>query len=198
MRFADAAAGLLICSMGMGGPLPTPSPYSPPMTAPRRWPLAMAAALLAAGCSNSPDNPDTPDAARPASPHASAPPSSGTPTTLATPTATSAFCLDLNTFQVGVVTFRSDVGAAIDGKALDFEDLRTRAVLIAHMGKEMKASAPQDIAEEFRVVLKAIETSASRLKEGTKVRDVVDPLFGEQNLPAFDAVNDYDCDPSEG
>lgn len=158
----------------------------------------MAAALLAAGCSNSPDTPDTPDAARPASPHASAPPSSGTPTTLPTPTATSAFCLDLNTFQVGVVTFRSDVGAAIDGKALDFEDLRTRAVLIAHMGKEMKASAPQDIAEEFRVVLKAIETSASRLKEGTKVRDVVDPLFGEQNLPAFDAVNDYDCDASEG
>ncbi|KUN98550.1 hypothetical protein [Streptomyces caeruleatus] len=167
------------------------------MTAPRSWPLwplALAAALTAAGCSNSPDTTSS------ASPRASAPQPSSPPTTRPSPTApspTSAFCLDLDAFQVGVVTFRSDVGAAIEGQPLDFEDLRTRAVLIARMGEEMKADAPQDIADEFRVVLKAIDTSARGLKKGAKVRDVVDPLYGERNLPAFDAVNDYDCDASQ-
>ncbi|MDF3148394.1 hypothetical protein [Streptomyces sp. T21Q-yed] len=151
----------------------------------------MAAALTLAGCSNSPD------AAPSASASASAPTSSSTSTARPTATATSAFCLDLSTFQVGVVAFRSDVGAAIEGQPLDFEDLRRRAALIAHTGREMKASAPPDIAEEFRTVLKAIDTSASRLKPDAKVRDVVDPLYGEPNRPAFDAVDNYDCDAED-
>ncbi|MFJ7771031.1 hypothetical protein ACIQ1J_22150 [Streptomyces sp. NPDC097107] len=42
-------------------------------------------------------------------------------------------------------------------------------------------------------MLKAIATSAGHLKPGAKTRDVVDPVYGERNRPAFDAVNDYDC-----
>lgn len=152
----------------------------------------MVAALMTAGCSS------FPDAAPPASVPESTPAPSSTPTARPTATASSAFCLDLTTFQVGVVAFRSDVGAAIEGQPLDFEDLRTRAALITHTGREMKASAPRDIAEEFRVVLKAIDSSARSLKKGARVRDVVDPLYGEHNSPAFDAVNDYDCAAPEG
>jgi hypothetical protein len=147
----------------------------------------MGAALLLAGCSSSPNG--TADGAAPTS----APASPSTSTARPATTPSSAFCLDLSAFQVGVVVFRADVGKAIQGEPLDFEELRQRADTIARLGKEMRSSAPSDIAEEFRTVLKAIDTSASGLKEGAKVRDVVDPLYGEENLPAFDAVNDYDC-----
>ncbi|MFI7408924.1 hypothetical protein ACIBU0_09685 [Streptomyces sp. NPDC049627] len=161
------------------------------MTAPRRGILAMAAALMVAGCSSS----GSPDAAPTASSPAA---TSSTPRPRPTATATSAFCLDLETFQVGVVAFRSDVGAAIEGQPLDFEDLRARAALIARTGKEMQASAPRDIAGHFRAVLKAIDASASGLKQGAKVRDVVDPLYGKHILPAFDAVDSYDCGAVDG
>lgn len=73
-----------------------------------------------------------------------------------------------------------------------------RTVLIAHTGREMQASAPPDIAEQFRAVLKAVDTSAGRLKPGAKVRDVVDPLYGEHVLLTFDAVDDYGCDAADG
>jgi hypothetical protein len=155
------------------------------MTALCRWIFAMAAALMLAGCS-------TPDSA----PAASGPEASNTSnsaTASATPTATSVFCLDLETFQVGIVVFRGDVLRAVRGQPLDFEDLRKRAVYIAHIGKEMQESAPPDIAEQFRAVLKAIRTSASRLKSGAKVRDVVNPLYGDHINPTFDAVNTYRC-----
>jgi hypothetical protein len=111
-------------------------------------------------------------------------------------TTASAFCLDLTTFQVGLTVFRGDVGKAIRGQPLDFEDLRKRAALISHMGEEMRASAPSDIAEEFRTVLSAVKTSASKLKTGSSVRDVVDPLYGKRNQPAFDAVDKYTCGPN--
>lgn len=158
------------------------------MTAPRRWIFATAAVLMTAGCSGSPG------AASPASVPASSSPSTTRPST----TPTSAFCLDLTTFQVGVVAFRADAGAAIQGEPLDFQELRRKAALIADMGEKMQASAPPDIAEEFSAVRKAIATSASRLKPGAKVRDVVDPLYGERNRPAFDAVDDYDCGAADG
>ncbi|MFE0801618.1 hypothetical protein [Streptomyces sp. NPDC058812] len=158
------------------------------MTAPRRWILAIAAATTMAGCSSSPE------AASPkASPPASTPASSSTPTPRPSATATSAFCLDLPTLQVGVIAYSAEVGAAIEGEPLDFEELRRKATLIADMGERMQASAPPDIAQHFRTVLKAIDTSASHLKSGAKTRDVVDPVYGERNRPAFDAVNDYDC-----
>jgi hypothetical protein len=40
---------------------------------------------------------------------------------------------------------------------------------------------------------RAISISASRLKPGAKVRDVVLPRFGEDVRPAFDAVDKYEC-----
>ncbi|MEJ1199284.1 MULTISPECIES: hypothetical protein [unclassified Streptomyces] len=159
------------------------------MTAPLRWTLAIvAAATTMAGCSNSPEAapPET-------APPTSAPASSSTPTTRPSATATSAFCLDLSTFQVGVIAYSAEVGAAIEGEPLDFKELRRKAVLIAGMGERMQASAPPDVAKHFRTVLKAIDTSASHLKSGAKTRDVVDPVYGERNRPAFDAVNNYDC-----
>ncbi|MGH3392409.1 MAG: hypothetical protein ACRDOO_26365 [Actinomadura sp.] len=152
------------------------------MTTPRSWSCAMALALMTAGCS-------TPAAAPPAPPSPKASSTAAAPT----PSPTSAFCLDLTTFQVGVVVFRGDVGKAIRGQPLDFEDLRQRAVMIDLIGKKMQASAPPDIAGQFRTVLKAINTSASRLKPGANVRDVVDPLYGKRNRPAFDAVEHYEC-----
>ncbi|MET9831207.1 hypothetical protein ABZ078_18335 [Streptomyces sp. NPDC006385] len=85
------------------------------------------------------------------------------------------------------------MGEALQGQPLDLEDLRQRAALITHTGRSMQASAPPDIAKQFRAVLNAIDTSASRLKPGAKTRDVVDPLYGEDIVPAFRAVDEYDC-----
>lgn len=156
------------------------------MTASRRWILAIAAAMMIAACSSSPEAPPTASAPAPSTP-------SSTPTARPSATATSAFCLDLPTFQVGLITYRADVGAAIEGEPLDFKELRRKAALIANMGETMQASTPPDIAEHFRTVLEAIDTSAHHLKSGATVRDVVDPVYGERNRPAFDAVSDYDC-----
>ncbi|MCX4884238.1 MULTISPECIES: hypothetical protein [unclassified Streptomyces] len=152
----------------------------------------MAAALLTAGCSRSPDT--APPRSLPAS--SSPPPSASTARPSAT--ATSAFCLDLSTFQVGVIAYRSEVGAAIEGQPLDFKGLRRKAALIADIGERMRSSAPPDIAEEFRTVLKAIDTSASNLKSDAEARDVLDPVYGERNRPAFDAVDHYDCGAEGG
>jgi hypothetical protein len=149
-----------------------------------RTTILVLATFMMAGCS-------TTDAAR----SASAPRTSPTATATASPSRTtaSAFCLDLTTFKVGVTVFRGDVGKAIEGQRLDFKDLRKRAALIAHMGEEMRASAPPDIAKQFRTVLGAVKTSASKLKTGSSVRDVVDPLYGKRNQSAFDAVDKYTC-----
>ena len=57
----------------------------------------------------------------------------------------------------------------------------------------MRASAPADIGPQFRTVLSAVKSSASELKPGSSVRDVVEPLYGKRNQPAFDAVNKYTC-----
>lgn len=149
----------------------------------------MAAAMTMSGCSSSPK-----DASTDSAPSASAPISSSTPATRPSPSATSAFCLDLSTFQVGVIGYSSEVGAATEGEPLDFEELRRKAALIANMGEGMQASAPPDVAKHFRTVLKAIETSASNLKSGATTRDVLEPVYGERNRPAFDAVNNYECD----
>ena len=148
--------------------------------------FAVAAVLMVTGCS-------APDTTAPA-PAASVAPSASTaaPAT----TAASAFCLDLTAFQVGVVVFRGDLVDAVRGKPLDIEDLRQRAANIAYTGQQMQASAPPDISTQFRAVLDAIATAASRLKPGAQVRDVVEPVFNDQINPAFDAVNNYEC-PTE-
>jgi hypothetical protein len=151
------------------------------MTGPRTMIFAMAA-LAMAGCSST-------DTARPAATAGASHPAPPSPTR----TAASAFCLDLSTFQVAVIMYRSEAGKAIDGKPLDFKDLRERAAMIAQYGAEMRGSAPPDIAARFRTVLTAVKGSASRLKTGSSVRDVVDPLYGARNRPAFDAVDRYHC-----
>jgi hypothetical protein len=94
---------------------------------------------------------------------------------------------------MGVIAYSAEVGAAIDGEPLDFEELRRKAALIADTGEPMQASAPPDIAEEFRTVLKAIDTSVSSLESGANAHDVLDPVYGERNRPAFEAVENYDC-----
>jgi hypothetical protein len=153
------------------------------MTIPRTTTLVMTAFVMA-GCS-------TTNAARPASTPRTSPTATASPRR----TTASAFCLDLTTFQVGVTVFRGEVGKAIERQPLDFKDLRKKAAIIAHMGEEMRASAPPDIAEQFRTVLSAVKTSASKLKTGSSVRDVVDPLYGKRYQPAFDAVDKYKCGP---
>lgn len=161
------------------------------MIAPHRIILALAAALTLAGCSDSPgDEPES-------SPRASSASKSGSPS--ASPAAKpgpdpdSAFCLDLEVYQVGVVVLRSDMLKAAQGEPTDIEDLKQRAATVEMMGDEMKASAPPDIAEDFRAVRKAIHTSASRLKPGASGAAVVGPLLGDGINPAFDAVNEYGC-----
>lgn len=144
--------------------------------------LAVTAALTLVGCASPPPEP------APASP----PPASNT--TAAAPTTTakvSGFCLNLTGFQVGLVVFKADVSKAANGEKLDFEDLKKRAALIEITAKPMREDAPPEIAEQFRQVLDAVATTASRLKPGAKVRDLLDPLYGEATKAAFAAVQDY-------
>jgi hypothetical protein len=140
----------------------------------------LAAALMIAGCSSR---------------HAAAPRKPAPKASSASPAATqtSAFCLDLTTFQVGAVVYRADVLGAAQGRSPDIGDLKKRAAIIGHTGKEMRASAPPDIAARFRAVLDAISISALRLKPGAKVREIVTPLFNEHINPAFDSVDKYKC-----
>lgn len=136
-------------------------------------------ALTVAACSNT----------HAAKPRATPKPATTRPSTKAA----SAFCLDLTAFQVGVVVFRGDVVDMVRGKRPDLKDLRRRAALIGVTGTEMRASAPPDIAEQFRVALKAIKTSASHMKAGATVGDVVRPVFNDRVNPAFDALDKYRC-----
>jgi hypothetical protein len=159
------------------------------MSSPRRWISAtiaapmMVTAMMTAGCSGSAE----PDADS----HAGAPSPSAPASPSASPT--SAFCLDLTPFQVGVVVYRGDLVDAVHSQQLDVKDLQQRAAVIARMGEEMQASAPPDIAKQFRTVLGAIRRSSSNLKPHSQLRDAVTPVFNEKVNPSFDAVNEYDC-----
>lgn len=155
--------------------------YGQTVTTHRMMVALVSAALAVAGCSTS---------ASPASPASKAPPT-GSPTP--SPQKTSAFCLDLSTFNIGVLSYRADAGKAIQGEPLDFKELRRKAKLVASSGERMRASAPPDIAEQFEVVLDAVAESARGLKVGGSARKVVDPLYGEKNRAAFDAVSKYEC-----
>lgn len=156
--------------------------YAPPMHAPRALMSVLAVGLIATGCSGS-------DSASSAS---QAPPTSSSPSP--SPSPTSAFCLDLSTFQVGVVAYRGDVGRLIQGEQGDLKELRRKAKLTLRIGEKMKSSAPPDIADQFRTVLKALKTSSSNLKAGSKVTEVADPVYGKKNRPAFEAVSGYECE----
>jgi len=95
-------------------------------------------------------------------------------------------------FQVGLVVFRGDVAQAVhDDQPLDIADLRARAATIARIGQEMRSSPPRKIAAQFRTVLAAVASSAAKMRPGGNLSDVVEPLYGQQNAAAFDAVDNY-------
>lgn len=143
----------------------------------------LAAVLITAGCSGS----DNAPSASTASPTQSKP--------SASPSPTSAFCLDLSTFQVGVLAYSADIARAIEGEPVNLKELRRKATLTLRIGEKMKSSAPPDIAEQFRTVLKAVKKSSGNLKEGSTVLDAADPIYGKKNKSAFDAVDHYECKP---
>ncbi|MFC4052897.1 hypothetical protein ACFOY4_24680 [Actinomadura syzygii] len=151
------------------------------MTVPRTLAALLLATPLIAGCSNSDGSPAVPQTTAPKPAPSTSP--------------ASAFCLDLSTFQVGLIAYTADAGRAMEGQPLDFKELRRKAALILTWGEEMESTAPPDIAAHFRTVLKAIKESSTHLKKGALIRDVVTPLYGKQNRPAFDALNKYECDP---
>ncbi|MEU6715520.1 hypothetical protein ABZ897_29000 [Nonomuraea sp. NPDC046802] len=157
------------------------------MTFQRRPIYVVIAALMMAGCA-------TPEAAPPSTgPPRS--PAAVTPTIAAptpTPTTASDFCLGLPSFEVGALVWRDDVVKGAGGESLDIKGLRERAALIELTAKGMQESVPPDIAKQFRAVRKAIKTSASRLKAGAKVRDVLAPLYGKRIISAFLAVSRYE------
>lgn len=156
------------------------------MDVPHRWTAAaVVGTLLVAGCS-------TPDAASPALGTSVGTTSSPTNPTTTASVAKTGFCLDLTTFQVALLRYKSEAGKAIDGEPLDFEALKQGAAHVVRIGEAMRPSAPPEIADQFHAVLTAVAASASNLKEGSTVRDVVDPLYGKQNQVAFDAVENFD------
>ncbi|WP_330282671.1 hypothetical protein [Streptomyces sp. NBC_00588] len=165
------------------------------MTASRRWILVSAAVLMAVGCCGCSDGGTSSEGAGPAPSRtgASGSPSASAPSARPSPSPTSPFCLDLSYFQMAMIAYKSEVGGAMSGQPLDFPELRRKAGLVADAGERMRPSAPLDIADEFRTVLKAVATSASHLKEGGDARAVLDPVYGKRNSKAFDTVQNYDC-----
>ncbi|WP_407562372.1 hypothetical protein [Streptomyces sp. 184] len=164
------------------------------MIPPRTIILALAAATLtSAGCADSAeDDPASSPRASSGSPSASTPAS---PAAKPGADPDSAFCLDLEVYQVGLVTFRADVLRAAQGEPTDIEDLKARAANVEMLGDEMKSTAPPDIAEDFHAVRKAVRTSANRLKPGASGTALVGPLLGDDVNPSFDAMNAYECAP---
>jgi hypothetical protein len=108
-------------------------------------------------------------------------------------TRASAFCLDLGTLQFAITHYRAEAGQALEGKPLDFKELRRQADNIAWIGKPMRADAPADIRKELGAVLDAIAASKAKLRAGGSAKELLDLLYGTKNRPAFDAVNGYDC-----
>ncbi|MEV0831354.1 hypothetical protein [Nonomuraea rubra] len=155
--------------------------------------IAVTITLLIAGCA-------TPRAASKPAP-TTAPPSTGPSPSAATatpaPAGTSAFCLDLTTFQIGILVWRNDVLEEVRKGSPDLKGLQQRAVMIEYIGEKMQESAPADIAKQLRAVRKAIAASAMALKPGRNVRDVIEPLYNKRITPAFDAVDAYQGCPGD-
>jgi hypothetical protein len=91
------------------------------------------------------------------------------------------------------VVYRGDLADAVRSQRLDLKDLQQRAAVTIRFGEEMQASAPPDIAKQFRAALGAIRSSSGKLKPDSPLRDVVEPVFNEKINPSFDAVGRYAC-----
>jgi hypothetical protein len=149
------------------------------MTRPRPH-LAIAASVLMLTACSGPGEGRAPEPRQPTSP---APAS----------TRASAFCLDLGTLQFAVVHYVAEAGKAIEGEPLDFQELRRQSDTIARIGKPMRADAPADIRKELGIVLDAVARSSAQLRSSGSAKKLLEPLYGDKNRPAFDAVNSYDC-----
>ncbi len=146
-----------------------------------------AAFMVLGGCSSTPEA--TPPAPAVQSSGSAAPTSSGSPAP--TTKNTSAFCLDLSTFDVASLRYKAEVGRAAQGTKPDLAELRRVAAIVADLGAKMLPTAPADIAGPFRAVVDSVATSASKLKPGAKVKDVFDPLYNKTISPSWDAVQGY-------
>jgi hypothetical protein len=149
------------------------------MPRPRRHLVVAASALMLTACSGPAPEPRQPGSA----------PGSPAPAS----TRASAFCLDLGLLQFAVTLYVGEVGRAIEGKPLDFPELRRQGDNIARIGKPMQADAPADIREELDVVLDAVAASKAKLRPSGSAKEILEPLYGDKNRPAFDAVSTYDC-----
>jgi hypothetical protein len=144
----------------------------------RRW---MLVALLVVGACSSPE----------AGPTTAAP----SPSVSASPSASAtAFCLDLQTFQLGVLIYRDEVAKATRGALeMDLDAQKSRAFTVARLAAEMQSTVPADLADPFRITVDAVAASAAKLVPGTPLAEVAEPLYGEQVVNAFRTVNAYRC-----
>ncbi|GLX92931.1 hypothetical protein [Herbidospora sp. NBRC 101105] len=161
------------------------------MTIPRNYLFVITTAFAIAGCSNS----GKPLESSSPSPLASTSPATSPVASPASPPAqtSSAFCLDLPTFQIGAIMFRAEVLDAAHGKRLDVAELRRKAKVLALLAKEMKASAPPEIATHFDTVVRELAASARALKSEASMREAAAPLLKVTNQVAFDAVDNFKC-----
>jgi hypothetical protein len=105
----------------------------------------------------------------------------------------SAFCLNLNLFQIALTLYRADVGKTVRSQPLDLEKLSWQSANVARIGEPMRADAPADIREQLVAVLDAVAASAAKLQAGVNGQELLDLLFDPQIQPAFDAVDKYTC-----
>ncbi|MET7331073.1 hypothetical protein [Nonomuraea sp. NPDC005650] len=115
-----------------------------------------------------------------------------TPTT--TTPSPSAFCLDLNTFNVALVMYASTVGKAIENQPVDFKEARRLAGIIADYAKSMERSVPPDIADAFHNQVKAVRGSSRKLSTRNRVFEIVDPMYNDKAVAARKALSAYECD----
>ncbi|MEO3872841.1 hypothetical protein ABGB18_28845 [Nonomuraea sp. B12E4] len=149
--------------------------------------LVLIPALLS--CGAAPERPaaGSPPATARTSPSATAKPA---PSVTAS---SSAFCLDLDTFNVALVIYASTVGKAVEGEPVDFKEARRLAGIIADYGEAMEGSVPPDIADAFHNQVKAVRKSSSRLSTRSRVVELVDPMYNDKAVAARKALSAYEC-----
>ncbi|MFI7641457.1 hypothetical protein [Nonomuraea sp. NPDC049400] len=99
----------------------------------------------------------------------------------------------MSTFTVAVLRYSVTVAQPLDGKPVDRKEARRLAAMISRLGKEMRDSAPSDIATDFHTVLKAVRTSSSRLTTRHAPIEAIDPMYNKRTRAAKKAVDAYSC-----
>ncbi|GAA3587912.1 hypothetical protein GCM10022419_082720 [Nonomuraea rosea] len=106
------------------------------------------------------------------------------------PAATSAFCLDLTTFQVGVLVWRNDVVTEVKKRSPDLKGLRQRAVMIEYIGAKMRKSASASSSARC-----ARPSPPRPRRYGRDGRPVTSSRPCTASAAAFDAVDAYEGCP---